>query len=192
MRCPKCGEPMPIGTKFCAECGARMPQQPEPTMRPGIPTEPNPTVPISPQPMKMKWFKWLIWFLLWVGAVSNFASAIQFLGGLHYGEDATLVYAFFPSLHVLDMVVGVLELLLAAFQVYTRFMLAKFRRIGPTCLLVTYCAATVLSLFYVIAASILLGENCMDSSTWAALAGNITMIFCNRTYFKKREHLFIH
>ena len=46
MQCPKCRAAMPNGAKYCTECGAKLPVQPD-----SVPNVPQPAIQV-PQPMR--------------------------------------------------------------------------------------------------------------------------------------------
>lgn len=238
MKCPKCGEPMPMGVKFCTECGARMPEQTdrEPNVRfepaatqpqtaapsytasvdaepaapaqEAAPSAPRPLYhapvgaePVRPVPVqtahvgenlpRMGWFKFLINFALWASAVLNVWNGIQMLTGLTYGSDAELVYAYLPALRIYDIACGVLLLACAAFAIFTRFQLARFRKIGPICLYVLYIAQELISIVYAAVAAALIGDSSVLGETIVSTITVVVMVVINVIYFRKRSHLFV-
>ena len=88
MLCPKCGNPVEEGDRFCLNCGAPVAESaPEPQ-------QVAPATSLQPQP-KMGWFKFLIYFSLFAAAVLNVVNAIQLLTGSHYGNTIiNLIYYF--------------------------------------------------------------------------------------------------
>ena len=206
MRCPKCGEPMPEGVKFCTECGARMPVQPDvPLNQPCTPSYQQPPAPtytqqtyaaqppqstVTDQP-KMKWFKFLINFALWVGALDSLWSAYQLLSGSIYDGYAETVYAYFPGMSACDKVLGVFSIACAVFMIYTRFQLARFRKNGPTCLYVAYIAKDLMLLIYGVVASALIGTWALDADTLISFLASVVVLIINISYFKKRSYLFV-
>ena len=143
----------------------------------------------------MKWFKFLIYFALFAGAILNAFAGIQMLSGAHYGNngESTYVYAFFDGLQTLDMIMGILMIALAGFALYVRFRLAGFYKNGPTMLLINYVANIVVGLIYVIGiTSIVSSELLGDSLTsyYTNVATSVAMTVANYSYFKKRAHMF--
>lgn len=143
------------------------------------------------RPMRMGWYNFLIYFALWVSAVSNVWNGLQMATGLVYGDDAALVYGYLPSLQIADILYGVFLLLCAAFGIYTRFMLAQYRKIGPTCLYVLYAAVTVMPLVYTAFVGAMLGANMLDADTLSSAAVGAVMLVVNILYFRKRKDLFV-
>lgn len=168
MFCSKCGAAMAEDMKACPNCGA-------------------------PQ-LGMKWFKFLIYFSLWAGAVINLISAISGLTGSTYnaaGLDPEVVYSTFRGLKTVDVLYGIVGLATAALAVYTRFRLARFRVNGPMCLYILYCLPLVSSFIYMAAAGSILGVPIFDGEYMGQIAGNVVMLIINIVYFRKRKALFI-
>ncbi len=141
--------------------------------------------------VRMGWYKFLIYFALWLGSVLNLWNGIQMATGLVYSDDAAIVYGYLPSLRIVDILYGALLLLCAAFGIYTRFMLAQFRKIGPTCLYALYAAIIVLPLGYAVLVSALIGANVLESDTLASAATSAVMLVVNIVYFRARKDLFV-
>lgn len=215
MFCTKCGASCEENAKFCASCGNAMqpqvPQQPvyQPPQQPQQPVYQPPVYqqPVYQAPyyqnqplteqyqLPMKWFKFLIYFSLFAGALLNVVSAIPLLTGSVYEGAADLVYAMFEGLQAVDMLAGILMLATAVVGVYARFRLAKYCQNGPKMLTVLYIMAAAINLFYLIGVSAVLPEGVMESvdttSSITSIVTSVIMIFVNRTYFQKRAHLFV-
>lgn len=218
MKCVRCGTEMPDGSKFCPNCGASTEQQPprDPWDTPEQPRKPEPpVVPPQPQyppydqqyqqpvypmyPMQpqfpMNWHKFLIYFSLWAGGILNILSGVLLVTGLTYSVfsdiSPALVYAVYPGLQICDIIMGLLMVAAGAFAIVTRFLLAGFRRVGPTCLLGVYAANIVISVLYVVLASAISGMNMMDTQTLTSLVTSVVMIAANRVYYSKRAALFV-
>jgi len=204
MFCPNCGTNLPDNATFCSNCGAQInnnnaPQQSyQPPQQPYQPYQPY-QPPYSPyntmgNEMPMKWYKFLIYFSLFAGAVLNVISGIMILTGAHYDGAKDYVYAFFGGLQGLDMFIGVASLAMAALQVYTRFRLSGFCKNGPMLLSVVYIVGVAINLIYLIGIiSILPGsvvENINMTTYITQLITSGVMVFVNYTYFNKRKHLF--
>ena len=211
MYCSHCGQQMEKTDKFCPNCGAPAEQEEQPQTEPVFQTfqansEPA-SQPAQPrtepwgQPAQakqhpMKWFKFLIYFLTFATALTLLIDGIGLLTGMTYGGDAGVVYAFFPGLFYLDLLIGLVSLAMAAFWIYVRFRLAKFRADGPKLLIMVYVVSIVINLVYGIGATVLLsGSMGLQSSPMTAAVssscGAIIMIFANKAYFGKRAELFV-
>lgn len=148
----------------------------------------------KPTGQPMKWFKFLIYFGLFAGALLNLVNGSIQLTGEQYGGYKEFVYSRFAALQAVDIIFGILLILLAIFGVYTRFQLSSYRRNGPTCLNVLYIANIILSLAYLIAASALTQINIVElggASMITSLVVSICMVVVNTIYFKKRSQLFV-
>lgn len=143
------------------------------------------------RPMRMGWYNFLIYFALWLGSALNLWNGIQTATVLVYGDNAAIIYGYLPSLRIVDILYGIFLLLCAAFGIYTRFMLAQYRKIGPTCLYVLYAAVTVMPLVYTALVGAILGANVFDADTLSSAAVRAAMLVVNILYFRKRKDLFV-
>ena len=191
MFCPNCGTQLADDVAFCTNCGATTKPQQSTVQQPVIQ---QPTPP-QPQP-SMKWFKFLIYFGLWAGAILNILGALPMLTGSQYGEPEVveLVYATFEGLRGLDMFCGIFALALGAFGIYTRFQLAGYKAKAPMLLSIVYAGAVVFNLVYIFGCTAVLPEYVLSEINFTSFYSNTitsaVMIFVNHTYFKKRAHLF--
>ena len=203
MFCPNCGTQCPDDTKFCPNCGSSVANN-QPTENAqqnfGQPnyTQPNYTQPnnyTQPQmynvQLEMKWFKFLIYFGLFAGAVLNCLSAILQITGAVYEESAEVVYIFFPELKFFDIFYTILLLALAVLQIFTRFQLSGFKKNGPKLILIVYSAAAVISLLYGIVASVILHEFLFNANMIISIIVPVVMVVLNKIYFDKRKDMFV-
>lgn len=104
-----------------------------------------------------------------------------------------MVYAVWGSgLKVVDVIYGILLIAIAAFGVYTRFRLAKYRADAPLCVYILYGAGAALPLFYNAAVFAATGINQLFSvGNIISIAASVGFIFINRAYFTKRKDLFV-
>lgn len=203
MFCRTCGNQIPDGSAFCPKCGTRVAppvEQPQP-----IPVDyqqPNYggyqsfngyQQPLQPE-LPMKWYKFLIYVSLFLGALLNLISGISIMTGGQYQGAAEYVYMMFHGLKTLDVLTGILMLVSAAFSIYTRFRLSGYYKNGPLMLTYLYSFNVLVNLFYIIGTFVVLpGEITAEldiASDFGSLAASVAMIFINRTYFNKRMHLF--
>lgn len=118
----------------------------------------------------MKWYKFIIYFQLFAGAVLSFFEGVKYFLGLYYGDlgMAALVYQRWDALRVLDIFMGLYNWAMIGMYLVTRQKLAKFRSNAVTWYLSILALQLGTGIFY-----------------------NILMIYLNRVYFKKREELFV-
>lgn len=203
MQCPKCRAAMPNGAKYCTECGAKLPVQPD-----SVPNVPQPAIQEAPayeaqpvmteappaqelQPCEMKWYKFLIYFALWAGAIVNLIDSLQFFTGSILGDDVEILYAYYPLLKVLNLAFALILVTYAVFAIYTRYRLAQFRQNGPACLHALYLVQLAMVLIYWLAGSLILGEWLDLASGFSDLISSIVILCINIVYFRKRKHLFV-
>lgn len=201
MNCKNCGSQIPEGNVFCTNCGAPIDGQDPNTQYNPYAQNQGPQFnpyqpPFSPMAVTpMKWFKFLIYFSLWAGAVLNLLNGILFLTGAQYEGAKELVYALYSGLQTVDVVTGLLCIALAIFGIVTRFALAKYKKVGPKLLIIGYVGVIVVNLFYVVGTSIVLpelvGEIIDYQSYIVGCIGNAVMIILNYIYFNKRSHIFV-
>lgn len=146
--------------------------------------------------MPMKWHKFLIYFALWLSALSAVGNALMFFNGSHYGSDLNreMVYMVFDNMKSLDSFMGIIFLALAAFALITRFALAGYKRTGPKFILILYGANAAVTLLYPLLASSLTDlpfSDMVDTSTVTSIIVGVIMIFANKTYYDNRAHLFV-
>ena len=212
--CSKCGTQIEDAKQqFCSNCGEKIERQesssPTVSATGGMPDQTNgqvtfeqsynayPATPIIQHPMK--WFKFLIYFALFFGALINFVFGFNYItGGIYFSQTngqatAEMVYATFGmGLKVLDIIYGILMIAIAVFSIYTRFRLAKFKSNGPLCVYILYGSGACLTLLYNIVLIVVTGLNQLTSATSiTSLIISAGFILINYSYFKKRKELFV-
>ncbi len=178
-QCPNCGSAINVGQSVCLNCGAAI------------------TPPAEQHPMK--WYKFLIYFSLFAGAVLNFIAAMLYITGSVYpatsGGQATakLVYEVYgSSLKTIDVLYGIVMLALAAFCIITRFKLSGFKKGAPVFLYAVYIADVVVTLIYNIALTAVTDiPSIFTVSNISSITMTVIMVILNYIYFKKRQELFV-
>lgn len=201
MYCPKCGNLLADDAKFCSACGTTLGQEPAQSAPQGTQPPYTPVqnqVPLqNPQAARpMGWFKFLIYFALFAGALLNLISSIVFLTGAAYGDDRGAIYLFLPSLHTVDIIVGLIMLVLAGLQIYTRFQLAGYKKNGPSLVLAVYLVSILANLFYAIAFTSIISPLGVEMEAGfgeqiTSIVVSVVMMIVNYIYFKKRKDLFV-
>lgn len=144
----------------------------------------------------MKWFKFLIYFALFAGAVINFAYGINYLTGMVYaisGVTPDSVYSYFgTALRMADIIYGISLIASAALSIYTRMQLAKFKANGTKLLLILYIVNAALSVLYLIAAALITGDSSIisDPGTVTSTLVSISFAVANKRYFDHRKEMF--
>lgn len=227
MFCQNCGSQIPDNASFCTSCGAKLTAPAAPVTAPPVAPAPQQTyaaAPVAPAPQQtyaaapaypnqqsyaaqqnnvaqnqppMKWYKFLIYFGLWAGAVLNALTAISSFMGTQYGESVDQVYAKFGGLRILDICHGVLLLVFAAFLIFVRFQLAGYKKNAPQLLLIAYAASFVIEIIYLILGFVVLSKSdvsfsdVVGSSGIGSVISMVVVILTNKVYFDKRKHLFV-
>ncbi len=138
----------------------------------------------------MKWYKFLIYFALFAGAIGNAISGILYLTGEVYQGKAELVYAVYPEMEGIGIFFGLCFVGLAVLQIVTRQSLYWNKHMGPKLLVTCYLLNTVLSIaFFAVLPNDV--KTAMASSVIAPVIGSVVMVLVNVYYFRKREHLFV-
>ncbi len=153
------------------------------------------------QDLPMRWHKFMIYFLLWFGAVIGFVVGFPLLIDMMLYWQYVPLYSAFPALRYLNIALAVCIIVLAAYQIYVRFQLARLR-VGATEKLFTfYKVGIALSVGYMVLmiAIIMINTNVSFSAIlgeffWQILRDvvpSLIMFFCNKAYYNKRAHLFV-
>lgn len=195
MICPECKAEIPEGVKYCPECGADTATLPETQIEAVADS-----IPLSDTKVwGMGWYKFLIWFALFAGALLNVVQGAKQVLGLGYPamygysakEMGAVVYAAFPQMHAVDIMYGILLIALAVFGVYTRFRLSSFKANGPKCLNLVYILGFALTLLYTVLSTVFVGESTFTASFFGSVIGTGVMLAININYFGHRKHMFV-
>lgn len=216
--CIQCGAQLADNQAFCTYCGAaqnvQQPQQPQQpqytqapqyTQQPQYPQQPQYTQypqygqPINTQPeLPMKWFKFVIYFQLFLNCFSNVVSALSAFTGSQYGTEAQAVYNVIPSLKIVDVIYAIALIGLAVFAIVARSHLKNFRVNGPKFYHILLVAQVLVSVVYLVAVNSVVSNSIIGNSYSPDYTSVITsfistgiMLLCNIKYFNKRKHLFV-
>ena len=147
----------------------------------------------------MAWFKFLIYFMLFANAAINIFTAVTYLtGSVYLGEDMTMsdvevLYMFYPTAKMIDVIYGVLLIALAAYAIFTRFQLSGFKRRGPFLFILMYVLNLVIGLLYSISIMFTFETGLLGFISFVpSIITSVVMIFVNVVYFRKREELFVY
>ena len=147
----------------------------------------------------MAWFKFLIYFMLFTNAAINIFTAVTYLtGSIYLDEDMTMsdvevLYMFYPTAKMIDVIYGVLLIALAAYAIFTRFQLSGFKRRGPFLFILMYVLNLVIGLLYSISIMFTFETGLLGFISFVpSIITSVVMIFVNVVYFRKREELFVY
>ena len=169
-------------------------------------------------PLSMKWYK-AVKVLIIIGAVLNIISAVRCFTGASYQGFEDEVYDLLPSLRAIDLFVGVYCIGMAIFNVYVSSALHHYKANGPKLLISIYALNLAVTLIESIACilivegadiDIIYGDSYVSggylyqeyldlsgvsSELITSVIGQavvcLIMIAINRSYFKKRQHMFV-
>ncbi|MBP3621730.1 MAG: zinc ribbon domain-containing protein [Lachnospiraceae bacterium] len=147
----------------------------------------------------MKWYKFVIYFLLFLSAILNLFGGIAIMTGAHYtdstGENyADWIYDVFSGLKAIDIIMGVICIALAIYALFVRAMLAEYKQIGPKLFIAMYAIDIVTMLIYAILVACVTSLSIGDVMTIIDIKDvviNIFWIVINKIYFDNRKHLFV-
>lgn len=185
--CKVCGTRYNSGKRFCPQCGAASGTTPAPGEKP-----PASNAYTEAAVMPMKWHHVLL-VLLILGGVVNVIGGILRISGQEYlirDLDPNMVYRQFPRMKVLDILGGIMSVGFGGFQFVVYRRLSKFRENAPNLLTVFYGVYIVLSLLFYAAASASLGVSTFRYAL-LNLVCSLILLFVNRSYYAKREALFV-
>ena len=193
--CPHCHRENPVISAYCPACGGEMNLQQESAQ----PDSPRPVFIPQPQ-LTLKWHKFLIFFSLPMGFISNLISL--------FTEVMPMLKNYSPSdwlpgleqvMHTYLTSTAVMTVLLLVLALYTEWNLFRFQWRGVKSLLFTYGLNALYALFLMV----LMFSSPANSHPETAhivreflvqfggtFLGTILMFFLNRTYYRKRRGLF--
>ena len=197
MFCSGCGKELPDSVAYCTECGAKLREE-NSTYINGHPSWTRRFNPVQPaQPvLPMNWYKFLINFSLFAGAVLNLIMGILNFAGNSFifsGSDLEMLYSAHEGLRVLDIGYGIVYIALIPFILYVRFAFSGFKKDAPNVFYI-YCVADyIISVSYTIFSSIVTDGSfsLTVGQIIGDVAGVILYIALNMIYFNKRKHLFV-
>lgn len=191
MKCQQCGDTLPEGARFCPKCGAVQ-------LRPdGSPPPPDDKLPsdILAKAYPMKWYKALIYVILFLDALLYLVNGVRLLTGTAYGAPPAVVYGIFPALKPLSIIMGLWHLGMAGGFLIVRQMLAGFRKNAVRCLLGLYILELVFTLIFGIAQWVIFKDLRFAGDILGSLLissiMSIVFLVLNRIYFDNREELFV-
>lgn len=201
--CKNCGKQIDETKEFfCSNCGEfinssmQQPNEQNYTYQQPIHNEyqnyVNAQQPVHP----MKWFKFLIYFSLFISALSFLVDGIEYITGHIYEilpehqVSGEFIYTLYGNgLRILDVCYGIICVLLSVYIIVVRFALAGFKKHSPNMLLASYGIEMIMSILYASIAGIISGQEYVTEII-SCLIGSGLVIWLNYIYFNKRSYLF--
>lgn len=147
----------------------------------------------TPQEMPMKWYKFIIYFQLFVSAMSYLFMGVTYFSFLRSKNVFNLYYLLWESkMKMLDTVMGVLSFATMAFMLYTRHCLTMYKKGAPKKYLFCLALAIINAVVYTLGIWIVTGAFSMATEDIMMLVEAGVLLALNYVYFKKREHLFVY
>ena len=142
--------------------------------------------------MPMKWYKFIICFQLFAGALVSLAVGFGSIIGWKYGgeQQAATVYAEFSGLQIVDVILCFLYVALAVMSVVVRQRLAAFRKNGPWLYMILLCEYLLLAVISWVLETLSTGSIRLEAGMLAGWAVQFVLICLNLVYFGKRKQLF--
>ena len=154
----------------------------------------QPYAPVQQRTYPLKWHMFLTRFALWVTALLQVVSAVNYFTGSVYetnGGSSMLVYAYFGNgLKTVDTLYACFCLAMAVYIIWTCLCLIKFKRKAPEKLYIFYFANLIVGLLYLFLVWIITGVSMGAGYTVGVIGGTLIGFAINYTYYKKRESLF--
>lgn len=212
MFCKECGAEIPEGQYTCFVCGAytgsvQVSENSQINVNYTSQYQVNNTyqnlmnqavdTSYSVQPeIGMKWYKFVVNFMLFFSAVLNLFGGIATIKGGHYVDEqgvnrAEAVYAVYSGLKTIDIVMGVFCICLAAYALFVRQMLVNKKRIAPILFIAIYVVDIVAVIFYSMAVVNVAHLSISDILDIKDIAINLVWVVINAIYFAKRKHIFV-
>ncbi len=157
----------------------------------------QPLEQVQPE-LGMKWFKFLIYFWLFFGAFEDFAQSLVLFFN-YKNELIDFEYYFYGNLRWLGILFAVVWLAIAAYGIYIRFRLARFRKGAPKQYIIYEIINKVVLLVFSFAGELAMCQEMMIATLISILIGviigsvlgGLVYIYLNVIYFRKRDHLFV-
>ncbi len=189
MKCSFCGKEVREGSTVCESCGAELTIDNNGNEDSAVQTKNN-------TELEMKWYKFLIYFLLYANFVTYLFDGFIYLFGdkINFLSELFADTLFTGKFRIIGIIYAVVLITLSVISLYVRNGLAKFKVSAPKNFIIFDIITSVISTVVTLLSMILV-ENA-GLSDWlpellGSLLGSTAIIMCNITYFRKRKHLFI-
>ncbi len=154
------------------------------------------TTDTSKKTLGMAWYKFLIYFSLFAGAICGTVYGFMWLTGEIYFVQtngkitASDVYTYYGNaLKFVDVLYGLCLIALAVFSLVLRHKLAKYKADAPKLVYIFYFLSVAVGFMYSVLDSVVTSMP-IDSSVILNCIEGIVMLLLNVRYFKRRAHLF--
>ena len=195
MMCYNCGNIVTEDTIRCDVCGAVLKDSRQ-LKKEARMQKRKKASEVRNKPRGMKWFKFQIYFRLYACAFIMACNAVSALLGLKYiGVDLEYLYGTYKGLRIFDIVMGIIGFCIAVIAIYTRMMLARFKKNGPLIYYILVCFVLVYTACGMVIPCV------MTNNYLGVIGGNFVVaevavvhvldIVLNYMYFKHRKNMFV-
>ena len=152
---------------------------------------------ITGKPLGMAWYKFLIYFSLFAGAILNIIYGVFYITGVIYTSEtngavsAEQVYNYYGAgLLVLNIFYGLFLIAFAIFAIVLRSKLATFASDALKFVKIFYSLAAGVPFLYAVLGTTITGEALDNQAVVSEIVG-LVFLLLNIRYFKRRAHLFV-
>lgn len=140
----------------------------------------------------MKWHRFLTKGYLWIAAAYHLFQAIWILGGKIYYEPSAkdALYADMPAMHMLDTRFAVLLIAGALLLILSCVHLARKKKSGIALLKGAYILLSLSFIAYPVVRLLISGMPPLNFPCIGQAVSALTLLFVNRSYYRKRSCLF--
>lgn len=146
----------------------------------------------------MKWFKFLIYFLLIFSAIEDLCQSLVLFFN-YKNEFVDFEYYFYGNMRWLGIFFAIVWLIIAGYGIYIRFCLAGFKKNAPKKYIIFEIVNQSVLLLFTVAGEYALAETSdmhliiasLVGGVIGCIIGGVIFIYPSIIYFKKRDHLFI-
>lgn len=181
----------------------QQPVQPQSYAKPANYVPPNkpytpPDLPYRAN-LGMAWYKFIIYFQLWITCILMIRDSVVLLSGSQYEGYKVAIYNVVKGLKTLDLICGIAYICLVLFTVWVWYELFKYKKNGPKMYIGLCIVGNLLSIIYVVTFIMLFKSNIRGVTAsmfnltfyYIEIAIHTVMIIINIIYFRNRKHLFV-
>lgn len=143
------------------------------------------------QNIGMKWYQFIIYLPLLIGAILNIFMSLSFITGTRYLNNTNAVYATYNGLQAIDIIYGLISIGISIWALTIYVHMKKFRTKAPQYTNIYLIIRTAITAIYSIAFIGITGVADSFSSDLVSVVVWISMIIYNKKYFAERESFFV-
>ena len=143
--------------------------------------------------LRHKWYKFLIYYVLWVMTAVNFIQGIFLIHGIHYKVLAlskSTVYNYFSDLQRLDKLFGIVFVFISVYITIVAYKLSNLKKSAPKMLIIMHVIIVFFRLLCIIIYPISL-SHILNLYNGLSLFLNVAIMLFNYFYFKRFNFAFI-